>query len=296
MRSDRLLTLALVRPARHALAWLTPAGNNGSGRLPILMYHSISDDAETHLHPYFRLCTAPARFAEQMQWLADWGYRGVSLSEALRGDSAAARKQVAITFDDGFRDFHAAAFPVLHRHGFTATMYVPTAFIGREPKSFLSRPCLSWSEVRELRAAGMEFGSHTVNHPRLVELDWPAIEQELRESKKNLEQELQEKIDSFAYPYGFPQADAEFSSRFRALLDAEGYASGVTTIIGSAQAGDDRRLLPRLPANSLDDATLLSAKLRGDYDWMQWPQTATKRMNRWLRRGKRPRSARAAAH
>jgi len=47
------------------------------------MYHSISDDPETGVSPYYRVCTFPRRFAEQMKWLADWGYRGVTLSEGL---------------------------------------------------------------------------------------------------------------------------------------------------------------------------------------------------------------------
>ena len=47
------------------------------------MYHSVSDDPETGVHPYFRTCVSPARFAEQMAFLADHGYRGVTLSEGL---------------------------------------------------------------------------------------------------------------------------------------------------------------------------------------------------------------------
>jgi len=52
-------------------------------RIPILMYHSISDDPEPNFSPYYKVCTSPRRFAEHMQWLADSGYRGVTLSEGL---------------------------------------------------------------------------------------------------------------------------------------------------------------------------------------------------------------------
>ncbi|MES1168557.1 MAG: hypothetical protein ABUL61_05255, partial [Oleiharenicola lentus] len=51
--------------------------------LPILMYHSISADPEAGVGDYYKVCTSPSRFAEHLQWLADWGYRGVTLSEGL---------------------------------------------------------------------------------------------------------------------------------------------------------------------------------------------------------------------
>ena len=85
-----------------------------------------------------------------------------------RGKPLAARA-VVITFDDGFRDFYTAAFPVMQEHQFTATVFLPTAFIGEDRRSFKGAECLTWEEVRRLRRAGVQFGSHTVNHPRLVE-------------------------------------------------------------------------------------------------------------------------------
>ena len=295
------------------------------------MYHSISADSEPGIAPYYKVCTSPARFAEQMQWLADWGYRGVTLAQglaALREQGAGSEEQgakdeslapsakgqgqtsqipdskaqtplgsisstayrlpptayrgdeklVALTFDDGFRDFHTAAFPVLQRHGFTATMYLPTAFIGDERKSFKGHECLTWAEVRQLEAAGIEFGSHTVNHPRLVELDWPAIESELRDSKATLEQRLGHPVGGFAYPYAFPSADRAFTSRLREILHTAGYTTCVTTEIGIAGPGDEPLQLKRLPANEADDAALLRAKLSGSYDWMHGVQSIVKRL------------------
>ena len=76
---------------------------------------------------------------------------------ALRAKSADSQgvnsppaKLVAITFDDGFRDFYTEAFPILQRERFSATMFLPTSFIAEQPRQFLSRDCMTWSEVREL--------------------------------------------------------------------------------------------------------------------------------------------------
>ncbi len=164
-------------------------------RVPILMYHSISDDPEPGVSPYYRVNASPAVFRQHMQFLADHDYHTISLDQLV---SAFPKKPVVLTFDDGFRDFYTEAFPVLQEHGFTATVFLPTAFIGgsrsvqgsrfdgsgfKVPSHFPFRnphsAFLTWNEVRELLRHGIHFGSHTVNHPKLVELDWPEIKSEL---------------------------------------------------------------------------------------------------------------------
>ena len=277
MRFDRFLTLNVAHPLRSVRQ------ANGDGSVPILMYHSISDEAEEGVEPYYRLATNPQRFAEQMQWLRNAGYFGVSLEEALgplKG-SQAGKPLVAITFDDGFRDFHTVAWPVLRRHGFTANMYLATEFISSSRGSFRGKECLTWSEVRELRAQGARFGSHTASHPKLHELSWDAIRSELTVSKECIEKELGEPIDTFAYPYAFPQEDWQFTQRFTNLLRDLGYRSGVTTVLGRARAGDDVFRLKRLPANSCDDEALFIAKLNGAYDWLGSAQRAVRQWKRW---------------
>lgn len=258
----------------------------GSGCLPVLMYHSISDDPETGVGAYYRVATSPRRFAEQMQWLADAGYRGVSLEEAL-SVGAGAKKLAAITFDDGFRDFHTTAWPVLKAHRFTATMYLPTAFIDSQRRAFFNRECLTWDEVRELRREGARFGSHTVNHPKLYELAWETIENELADSKKLIEQELGESVSSFAYPFAFPQEDRNFMHRLKAVLKASGYQNCATTIIGNLRPGTDEFWVKRQPVNDCDDRALFNAKLAGAYDWMASPQAVVRRVKKWTGKTKR---------
>lgn len=275
MRIDRLITLGVIAPFRCVRR--TPS----AARLPILMYHSISDEPENDVAPYYRTCTRPTVFAEHMALLHRDGWEVAGLAAGLKkfvAGSTSPHKLVVLTFDDGFRDFHTAAFPVLQRYGFTGTVYLPTAFIGKEPVQFQQRQCLTWSEVRELHEAGIEFGSHTVNHPKLVELGWAEIETELRESKATIEQELGVPVSSFAYPYAFPQADQDFAQGFRQLLNRVGYQSCVTTAVGRVRVGDDPFRLLRLPANSADDDALLVAKLAGYYDWLAVPQGLVKKI------------------
>jgi len=248
------------------------------------MYHSVSATSE-QATPYYQTSTHPVVFAEQMRVLESAGYTGVTLSQGLQAIrrpnlQLSDRQPVALTFDDGYRDFLTAAVPVLERHGFKATMYLPTGFIDHERRQFQGRECLTWGEVSALHDAGFEFGSHTVTHPLLVEQTWDEIRTELVLSKRTIEQQLNIDVTAFAYPYAFPQQKRAFAERFLGLLRAAGYRSGVTTIIGSVSVLDDALCLKRLPVNSCDDSALLRAKLRGFYDWMAGPQSAVKQLKR----------------
>jgi len=275
VRLDRELTLRLFGPL----------SSSRKEHLPILMYHSVSgDDPETHLRPYYRVSTNPQRFAEQMEWLHELGYCAVSLEEALatRNSNANETRLVAITFDDGFRDLFTAAWPVLQRYKFTATAYLPTAFISGRRKSWLNRDCLTWDEVRDLHNQGVRFGSHTVNHPKLYEMPWKEIERELSDSKTHIEQELGKRVSSLAYPFAFPQEDSRFTKRLTETIRACGYESCVTTAIGRLNAADDPVLLGRVPVNGSDDRALFAAKLIGAYDWMARPQRFIRQSKSWI--------------
>jgi len=195
-------------------------------------------------------------------------------------------RPVAITFDDGFQDVLTEAWPVLARHGFTASVFLPTAFIGEQRRCFQNQPCLTWNEVRDLRRGGLRFGSHTVHHGVLYDMDWPEITQEISLSKRELELHLGERVSAFAYPYAYPQTDGPYVARLSALLRESGYESCVTTCVGRVCPGDSAYTLRRLPANSLDDDRLFAAKLAGGYDWLGRAQ----HWGKWVRqalRGKR---------
>ena len=138
---------------------------------------------------------------------------------------------------------------------------------------------MTWTEVRELQRAGIQFGSHTVNHPKLYQLSWSEIQDELAQSKQTIEKHLGERISSFAYPYAFPQEDNEFVERLAKLLRKCGYDNCATTAIGRMGQEGNPFWVKRLPANGSDDQSLLLSKMKGDYDWMRHPQF----LSRWAR-------------
>jgi len=251
------------------------------------MYHKISDTPERKAHPYYWTATSPAIFADHMRFLKEQNYTTISLQDALsriESKSSIPSREVVVTFDDGYEDFYIHAFPTLSMNGFTATMFLPTSFIGKTSKRFNDADCLTWSEVRELSRAGIEFGSHTVTHPQLRTLKPQAIRNEVRGSKATIEEELGSSVKSFAYPYALPEADKEFKRRMRDILQEEGYDHGVSTAIGSLDRNGDRFFMKRLPVNSADDRRLFRAKLAGGYGWLHSCQYAWKAMGGLIQR------------
>ena len=307
MRLDHFITVRLIRPLRRAVT--RPSLERS---IPVLMYHNICDDPEPGVPAYYQTNTSSAVFRQHMQFLADNGYQTISVADLVNflhtsttetngipkpntpplqhSNPPTRSRSVVLTFDDAFRTVYTQAFPVLQQHGFTASVFLPTAFIGDTRRQFrpstlncrlpASPECLTWSEVLELRRHGLHFGSHTVSHPELVKLPWVEVKRELSDSKCEIEQRLGEPATEFCYPFAFPQAERDFTERLRGLLTETGYSCCLTTQLGRVQVRDDPFRIKRLPANSLDDESLFVAKLDGAYDWLAWPQRAVKTLKR----------------
>lgn len=271
-RFDRWATLCVSAPLTRLL------GVGQKTHVPILMYHSISDNLFGMAHPYYHINTLPEVFSQQMRWLRREGYRTIDLCEAWAGLEAGtdSSKTVVITFDDGYRDFYIDGFEVMKECGFSATLFLATDRIQNTPARIEGADYLTWKDVRELHAEGFRFGSHTMTHPDLRSLGPDQIEYELGRSKEIIEQNLGASVELFSYPFAFPEEDESFSRFLEDLMGNLTYELGVSTILGRASRRHNKFFLPRLPVNSWDDAGMLRAKLEGGYDWLHWPQLVKK--------------------
>ena len=197
---------------------------NGPRQVPILMYHSISDQVQPRFRKY---AVPPALFAEHLAYLHQQQYTTLTVSEYARAIASGARlppRVVVLTFDDGLADFYSEAWPALQRYGCVATLYVPTAFVG-DTSRFLwreheaDRPMLSWSQLRDLSAIGVECGAHSHRHLQLDVIPLAIARDEIVRSKKILEEKLSREVTSFAYPYGY------YRSAVKQLVQDAGYSS-----------------------------------------------------------------------
>ncbi len=217
----------------------------------ILTYHSISSGRSP-------LCTSPRLFAQQMAWLRASGHRVVPLAgliEALEGKRELPRRAVALTFDDGFSDFHDAAFPILRRLEFPATVFLVTAYSGAtnrwpgQPAWAEERSLLSWEQVRDLAQQGVSFGAHSDTHPDLSRLSREDLDREVALSRNKLLAQLGAPPEFFCYPYG------RCSSRARAVV-SRSFRGACGTEMRRVRPESDLFYLPRVDAFYLRSAPI----------------------------------------
>src|SRR5216683_3130136 len=173
-------------------------------KVPILMYHSISEHAAPKFKPF---AVSPTLFAEHMAYLHQHAYTPITVTQLIntrsKGSSVLPEQPVVLTFDDGFADFFTEALPVLQRYGFTATLYVSTAFVDGTSR-WLQREgearhlMLTWEELAEISMSGIECGAHSHSHPQLDTLPCSVARNEILQSKRLLESHLGREIFSFA--------------------------------------------------------------------------------------------------
>jgi len=195
---------------------LTPQGYQV---VPVLCYHHFDEDCHSSL------CTPISLFEEHMRYLKEEGYRVIPMRELLgfvNYENALPQRAVVLTIDDGYRSAYDIAYPILKKHGFTATLFIYTDFVES------SASALTWDHLRAMKEGGFEVGSHTLSHCDLTKRregeDMDAylarIVRELRISKQIIDEQLNQDTMYLAFPYG------EQNQRVLKLCEEVGYKLG----------------------------------------------------------------------
>jgi hypothetical protein len=187
-------------------------------------------------------------------------HRVVSLDTALDeltdGDDS---PKVVLSFDDGFADVHAIAWPLLREAGLPFTLYVTTAYLDGTmhwPGSTSRHPgpALSWAQLEELAGSPLvTIGNHTHTHARPEDLS----AEELDRCSELLEQRLGAVPAHYCFTWGVPVPEAQplLLSRFR---------SAATGLVGRNRPGTDPMNLHRVPVRGTDPLPYFNAKLSGN--------------------------------
>jgi peptidoglycan/xylan/chitin deacetylase (PgdA/CDA1 family) len=200
----------------------------------VLCYHIVEAPAAPRMH------IDRETFRQHLRYLEMTGYNVVPLRhvyEYVNGKRASLPKNaVVITIDDGWRSTYTEAFPELQKRKFPFTVFIYPNIIGKTANA------LSWSQIREMAAAGVDIQSHTLTHPYLTRRKHRSmsddqyaawLRHELAESRRILEKESGKKVQFLAYPYG------DYDASVSAAATKAGYLAALTCDFGRVKKGSD---------------------------------------------------------
>ncbi len=219
----------------------------------ILMYHRVSTNPK---YQYSRWSVTPTSFENQIKYLQDNGYSFVKMTEAYLKYSfnnstflSPYRKTLAITFDDGYRDFYTIVFPLLKKYNIPATVFVITKDVGKNGN-------VSWEMLKEMVDSGLvEVGSHTMSHKYSANISKDVLLEEFAGSKAIIEEKLDVPIFVLAYPYGFANA-----SVYEVAKQA-GYLGAVRVLAGGRPSVDNFYSWRRVTVDNVDAGPLFLKKV-----------------------------------
>ncbi len=235
----------------------TPDGVSRQVRVPILMYHYISDPPPGSGSFRYDLSVTPRNFEAQLQYLKREGYQSITLNDLalfLTVGKPLPPKPVILTFDDGYRDAYIHAFPLLQRFGFAGTFFLISSQLDANSSDFLS-----WAEVEEMAAAGMRFEPHSYDHPDLRNRGFDFVVFQVLAPKQAIESRTGETCRFFAYPSG------RYDDFVIDVLRSAGYWGGVLTEQGATHTTDDLFTLHRVRIHGGDDLDTFIRML--NLDW-----------------------------
>lgn len=168
--------------------------------LPILMYHKVSQTQND------KLTISTDRLDNQLACLRRLGYQSISFSDLKEFEQSGAplpEKPVILTFDDGYLSVYEWARPLLRKHGFSATVFLPTKYIGGfNDWDGGTERLMSEEQIRTLARSGIEIGLHSHRHETYGRYSPSEIQSDITDCIKSLAAIVGRFDRIFAYPYG----------------------------------------------------------------------------------------------
>jgi peptidoglycan/xylan/chitin deacetylase (PgdA/CDA1 family)/glycosyltransferase involved in cell wall biosynthesis len=251
---DRAVQLNFVRGAISASGGWQLFYREYLLTLPVLMYHNVAPLGPSQ---FPSLTVSPETFSTQMLHLKRAGYVPITVDQWIgwctRGTQLPERP-VLITFDDAYQSLIRHAFPVLNSLGFTATVFVPTGFVGGtnewdRPFGVETLHLLTAEDIEVWSRRGITFEAHTFSHPKLTTLSDENLEHELQACREDIKSLVGKEPISLAYPWG--DVDARVAG-----LAARYFSAAFTTDEGLNALSTDPLRLRRaivLPTDTLLD-------------------------------------------
>lgn len=235
----------------------TPDGLLRHARVPILMYHHIQDAPPGSTALRRDLSVSPQNFEAQLRYLQQEGYESVSLYDLalhLTVGKPLPERPIVLTFDDGYADAYTQAFPLLQRFGFSGTIFLITASIDAGDPAFVS-----WDNVAEMHAAGIDLEPHSYDHPDLRGRGYQFLVYQTLGPKEAIEARTGDRCRFFAYPLG------RYDDFVIDVLQSANYWGAVVTEQGATHTSDGLFTLRRVRISGGDTLSDFVHKL--NLDW-----------------------------
>ncbi len=205
-------------------------------------------DNHTHAFPVLRAHGAPATVFATVAPCLDGARFWVSwLYEALRAhvDTDAIERVFGIRVPPEVEPAFNALSGILNYksardRAALLDAYAEAARVPRAP-----RRMLTVDQMREMQRGGIRFGSHTLTHPILANIDAAERRAELQTSRERLSSALDQDVTLIAYPNG-RAIPRNFDAAVMADCKAAGYDAAVTSQRRPVMASDDLHALPRM--------------------------------------------------
>ncbi len=169
--------------------------------LPVLMYHKVLPGSPDGL------TVTPEQFDLHLTYLRHHGYQSMSfktLKSMMKDGAPLPKKAIILTFDDAYDNFRIYALPVLKKHRFTATVFVPVGFIGKTniwDKG--NDPIMTADDLKHIAFdENIEIGLHSFLHQNYGELAPHEMKDDLNNCDNTLRQYGIPFSRVLAYPYG----------------------------------------------------------------------------------------------
>jgi peptidoglycan/xylan/chitin deacetylase (PgdA/CDA1 family) len=130
---------------------------------------------------------------ERFYWVTEQAF--VSLLQTVAATRQTSSLPVAITFDDGNESDAVIALPELVKRNLKATFFIVGAQIGMP--HYLDRKALT-----DLVSAGMEIGTHGMNHRDWRTLDETTLHLEIADGRRRIEDICGMAVTKAAIPFG----------------------------------------------------------------------------------------------
>ena len=255
--------------------------------LQTLLYHRVCADDEWYPSEYV---VTKRVFRRHLQYLVRHGYYTPPIEDVLKGtlnSTTGERSPVLITFDDGYLDNYQHAFPLLQEFGLTAVIFLVADFSRRtnwwDAQAGIPQTRLMEKQhLLDMDRAGIQFGSHTLTHPRLAEIRLRDARRELAESKTAIEQMIGRRVDTFSYPY------SSFHDGVKQAVRDAGYAFAFAVNDGPRHLPDDLFAIRRMNVTNHPSGFHLFTKLNGTEKTMLWCWSEMKVLLRYASRGLYP--------